>query len=110
MLPEKWENLIDDIKDKFEVENQDREHLNEQGGIDIESIIFKGPLGRMRLELITKPVVLDKKTSYSRRIGSKTSVEYVYSEDEKTHRLIAYKWDEAQEDWVEINTESFGRI
>lgn len=107
MLPEKWENLVDDIKDKFEVEKQDKEHLDEQGGTDIESIIFKSPLGRVKLEFITKPVVLDKKTFYSQRIGSKTNVEYVYSEDEKSHKLMAYKWDENQSDWTEIDGESF---
>jgi len=107
MKPEKWENLIGDIKDKFEVEEHDKKHLDEQGGTDIESIIFKGPLGRMKLEFITKPVVLDKKTSYSQRIGSQVDIQYIYSEDEKTNRLVAYKWDEAQNEWVEINADNF---
>ena len=107
MRPEKWENLIGDIKDKFEVEEHDKEHLDEQGGTDIEYIIFKGPLGRMKLEFITKPVILDKKTSYSRRIGSQVDIEYIYSEDEKTHRLTAYKWDTAQNEWIEIIADSF---
>jgi len=107
MLPEKWENLINDIKDKFEVEEQKKEHLNEQGGTDIEFIIFKSPLGRMKLEYITKPVVLDKKTNYSQRIGSQSNVEYVYSQDEKTHRLVAYKWNEIQDDWLEVKADSF---
>lgn len=107
MQPEKWENLIDDIKKKFEVEKQGKEHLDEQGGTDIEFIIFKGPLGRMKLEFITKPLVLDKKTVYSRRIGSGTNVEYVYSQDEKTHRLAAYKWNESQDDWLKIEAGGF---
>jgi len=96
MRPEKWEKLVDDINTKFEVEDQGKEHIDEHGGTDIEFIIFKSPLGRVKLEFITKPLVLDKKMTYSRRIGSKTDVEYIYSEDEKTHRLIAYKWDESQ--------------
>ncbi|MBL7053143.1 MAG: hypothetical protein ISS02_00560 [Candidatus Portnoybacteria bacterium] len=107
MKPEKWENLIGDIKDKFEIEEHDKKHLDEQGGTDIEFIIFKSPLGRMKLEFITKPVVLDKKTNYSQRIGSQVDVEYIYSEDEKTNRLVAYKWDEAQNEWVEINADNF---
>ena len=107
MLPEKWQNLVEDIKDKFKVEKQGSEHLDKQGGTDIEFIIFKGPLGRMKLEFITKPVVLDKKTIYSQRIGSQTNVEYVYSKDEKTHRLVAYKWDENQGDWLEIEAENY---
>lgn len=107
MKPEKWENLIGDIKDKFEIEEHDKKHLDEQGGTDIEFIIFKSPLGRMKLEFITKPVVLDKKTNYSQRIGSQVDVEYIYSEDEKTNRLVAYKWDEIQNEWVEINADNF---
>jgi len=107
MTPEKWENLIDNIKDKFKVEEHKNEHLDERGGTDIEFIIFKGPLGRMKLEFTTKPLVLDKKTTYSRRIGSQTAIEYIYSEDEKTHKLMAYKWDDFQNDWVEIDPNSF---
>jgi hypothetical protein len=50
-----------------------------------------------------KPVVLDKKVSGSRRIGSHHEVEYVYSDSEFTHTLRAYKWDEGQGDWLEID-------
>ena len=107
MNQERWENLIDDIKDKFEVEEHDSKHLDEMGGTDIEFIVFKSPLGKVKLEYIVKPVVLDKKTNYSQRIGSETSVEYVYSENEKTSRLVAYKWDETENDWVEISADSF---
>jgi len=107
MNQERWENLVNDIKDKFEVEDHKNEHLDEMGGTDIEFIIFKGPLGRVKLAYVTKPVVLDKKMNYSQRIGSETSVEYVYSEDERTARLIAYKWDENREDWIEIDADNF---
>ena len=59
------------------------------------------------MEFISKPVVLDKKTTYSRRIGSETKVDYVYSDEEKSHTLIAYKWDEDLGDWTEIEAENF---
>lgn len=105
MLPEKWENLVDNIKDKFEVEEHDSKHLDERGGVDIDFIIFKSPIGRVKLEFISKPVVLDKKTIYSRRIGSRSAEEYVYSKDEKTHRIEAFKWD--GNEWVKINADNF---
>lgn len=105
MLPEKWENLVGNIKDKFEVEKHETKHLDECGGTDIDSIIFQSPIGRTKLEFITKPVVLDKKTTYSRRIGSGSAEEYVYSEDEKTNRMKAFKWD--GEEWVEISADNF---
>jgi hypothetical protein len=107
MSPEKWQNILGNIKDNFSYENESIEHLEEEGGIDIHSIEFQGPLGKMRLEYITKPVVLDKRTIYSRRIGSETKVDYVYSKDEKTNKLMAYRWDESQNNWVEIDAEKF---
>ena len=102
MTPEKWKDIVGNIKDNLTIEEEGSEHLDEEGGVDIEYIVFQGPIGRMRLEFVSKPVVLDKKTIYSRRIGSETKVEYVYSEDEKAYKLTAYKWDDGQEEWVEI--------
>lgn len=107
MLEEKWQAVVGNIKDNFEVEDSGSEHIDEEGGIDVEYIVFQGPLGRMRLEFVSKPMVLDKKTNYSKRIGSETQVTYVYSEDEKSTKMIAYKWDESGENWVEIEAGNF---
>ncbi len=107
MSPEKWENILGNIKDSFEYENESEEHLEDEGGVDIHSIEFQGPLGRMRMEYILKPVILDKKTIYSNRIGSETKIDYVYSETEKSNLLMVYKWDESQDDWVEIDSKNF---
>lgn len=107
MTKEKWREIIGNIKDNFKVEDEGKEHYEEGGGIDVEYIIFNGPLGRMKLEFISKPVVLDKKTKYSRRIGSETAVEYVYSPDEKSRRLKASKWDEGSDVWVEMEAKKF---
>lgn len=107
MTKERWEDVVGNIKDSFEVEDEGKQHDDERGGSDIEFIIFSGPLGRMKLEFVTRPVVLDKKTDYSKRIGSETKVSYIYSATEKNCRLTAYKWDEEREDWVEIEAEMF---
>lgn len=107
MTPEKWQNIRGNIKDFFAVEDEGSLHLPDDGGIDIEYIVFKGPLGRMRLEFVSQPVVLDKKTTYSRRIGSETKVEYVYSADERSTVLHAYKWSDGDDDWVEIEAANF---
>lgn len=102
MIPEKWTSVVGNIKDNFKVKDEGALHIDEEGGVDIEFIEFEGPLGLMRLEFIVKPVILDKKTIYSNRIGSETKIDYVYSNDEKSHKLIVYKWDDANEDWVEM--------
>lgn len=107
MLPERWQTLVGDLKDKFEIEEQGNEHLDEEGGVDIEYLIFKGPLGLMRLEFVTKPVVLDKKTKYSNRFGAETKIDYIYSPDEKTHKLDIYKFDEATEEWILVDDKNF---
>ena len=107
MTKEKWEKIKGQIEDNFEIEEHGDRREDKMGGIDIEFFIFKGPLGKMKLEHISKPVVLDKKTTYSNRIGSNTKVDYVYSDTEKSYKMKAYKWDEEQDDWVEMDARAF---
>ena len=45
MTPEKWKDITGNIKDNFQVENIGQEHLDDEGGVDIEFIEFQGPLG-----------------------------------------------------------------
>lgn len=107
MIPEKWESIVGHIKDNFSVLEHEKFSSADDGGTEIEHIIFDGPLGRMKLEFIIRPIVLDKKTVFSRRVGSETKVEYVYSPDEKSYRLVPYKWDEDADDWREIDLKNF---
>ncbi|MFA5317899.1 MAG: hypothetical protein WC323_00265 [Patescibacteria group bacterium] len=105
MQIEKWENIKGMIKDQFEVEDEGKEELEDAPNSTMEFIIFNGPLGKIKLEYIVKPVVLDKKTIGSRRIGSETTVEYIYSDDEFSNTFKAYKWDDDRDDWVEMERE-----
>lgn len=107
MQPEKWQEIVGKIKDNFAVEDTGREQQPDQGGTDIEYIVFNGPLGRLKLKFISRPVILDKKTKYSKRIGATTVIDYIYSPDEKSHKLKVYKWDEALDDWQEIEAKNF---
>jgi len=108
MTKEKWEGIKGQVKDSFEVTDERKEPISEDRPGEIEIMEFNGPLGKMKLEFITHPVVLDKKGIGSKRIGSHTTVEYIYSKDEFVHTFKAYKWDEAQNGWVEMEAgESF---
>jgi len=107
MAPEKWQSILGNIKDKFNVLNEGEEHLEDEGGVDISYIEFESPLGLVRLEFIEKPVILDKKTTYSKRIGSETKIDYIYSETEKSSKMMAYKWSEDNEEWEEIDQNIF---
>jgi len=106
MNDERWQTIIGLIKDKFEVIDERTEDLPEEAGLGTKEIIeFVGPLGKMKLERTTQPLVTGKKTLGSRRIGSDTTVTYQYSDTEKTHKFKAYKYDEVNDIWVEIEKE-----
>jgi len=107
MTKEKWETILGNIKDNFEVEDEGAEHVDDEGGVDIEFVIFEGPLGKMRLEFVSRPAVVDKKTTYSKRIGSETKVDYIYSPTERAETMTAYKWDDSSEEWVEMEAGMF---
>jgi len=104
MSPDKWEEIKEMAKMNFEVLEVAR---NEKDGVITEELIFNGPLGKMKLEFVSKPLVLSKKVHYSKRMGDTAKVDYITSDTEKTNTLFAYKWDMAGENWVEINAASF---
>ena len=106
MLQEKWENIKGMVKDSFTFEDEGKYDLEDVPNGQVEFIIFEGPLGKIKLEYITKPVILDKRTIGSRRIGSETTVEYIYSDDEFSNTFKAYKWED--ESWVEMEKEKAG--
>lgn len=106
MRPEKWEAIKSAVADLDHESSLVHEHLDETtnppGPGEREVLIFKGPLGKMKLEYLSRPVLLDKKTIGSKRIGSAPHVEYIYSTNEFTHKLSACKFDETRADWIEI--------
>ncbi len=104
MSPDKWEEIKDMAKKNFEVLEINR---NEDEGTTAEELIFIGPLGKMKLEFVSKPLVLSKKVTYSKRMGDTAKVDYVTSATEKTNTLFAYKWEPASDTWVEIDAASF---
>ena len=107
MHPDKWPEIKEKIKSSFEVFDEHFEK-DEERQEEVEVIEFNGPFGKMRMEWITRPKVLGKKTSYSQRIGGDIGVDYIYSEDEVTHTFKILKWDLVQNDWEEINADSLG--
>ncbi len=101
MNDEKWEELVTQIETKLKVMDK-KVTTADEGRTRIESIVFLSPEGKMRLERTSKPLVVDKKVHYSKRIGSSPSVEYVYSPTEKVHRVQLFKWSEANREWEEL--------
>jgi hypothetical protein len=105
MSPDKWEEIKDMTKRNFEVLDLTRK---EDDGVITEELIFNGPLGKMKLEFVSRPLVLSKNVHYSKRMGDTAKVDYVTSDTEKTNTLFAYKWDVSSDTWTEMNAASFG--
>jgi len=104
MHDDRYNDLKKKIKADFSVIDEKYEK-DEERHQEIETIEFNGPLGLMKTEWITRPKVLDKKTTYSNRVGGDVSVEYIYSEDEVTHTFKIYKKEGSI--WQEISADSF---
>ena len=102
MTEDRWEQIIGHIKDNFDLIDHRTEDIAEDSGGTIEIVEFNGPLGKMKLERTTQPLVIDKRTIGSRRIGSDTTVEYVYSDTEKVHKFTVYRWEDSTDSWTKM--------
>lgn len=112
MTEERWSEIKDLIKEKFEVVSSTTEPLELRTGLtekqkigDKEIIIFQGPMGKTKLEYIVKPVVLEKKEHYTKRMGTAAKTEYILSDTEFVRRLEAFVWQE--NDWEKIDASLF---
>ncbi len=103
MTEERWQEIIAHVKDNFDLLDHRTKDLSaDLGPGQVETLEFQGPLGRMKLEWTTQPLIIDKKTIGSRRIGSDVTVEYKYSDTEKVHKFKAFRFDQGDEVWVEL--------
>jgi len=101
MTKEKWEQTKELIKKKFEVISEAKVKEKEK---EIETIEFQGPLGKMKLEWVIKPKVLDIRTSHTaKRAGATGRIEQVLSKTEKVSYMKVYIFKE--EAWIEISPE-----
>lgn len=100
MYDDKWFDVLDKIKEDFELIEQKTETIENIPNSKVETVIFVSPAGKMKLVRTTRPRVLDKKTVYSNRAGSSMNVNYIYAENEFTYQLEVYKWDEISDDWI----------
>ncbi|MCR4280480.1 MAG: hypothetical protein NUV82_03590 [Candidatus Komeilibacteria bacterium] len=101
---DKWKDIKLKVKEKFGVTS---EEIREDEGRreTVEEMIFDGPMGKMKLEFVSRPRVIDRKTSYSNRIGSDVQVDYVYDDSEITHRLDIYRWQ--GDEWLRLKVDNF---
>lgn len=91
MNDERWYDLTEQIRERFKV-TLDTERPLDPGPGKIEEMEFEGPTGRLRLERVTRPVVIERRARFSKRTGGQTTEEFVYSKDEFSHRVTFYRW------------------
>ncbi|MBI4049987.1 MAG: hypothetical protein HY398_00900 [Candidatus Doudnabacteria bacterium] len=114
MTQEKWDEIKANIAKSFVVEEQGTEDLIVETGEgevkqgEAEFVVFKSPLGRTKLQFQKKPRLKEKQYHYSHRAGDSARVEYKFSEDELVYTLKAYKWDEVEDEWKEMESSMFG--
>lgn len=101
MNDEKWYYLLEEIDRKFGIEERTTEEVPEKR-LKVEKAIFTGAGGRMKLERSTRALVLERQVKFSRRIGGESQEKFLYSDTEKTHKVLLFKWDEASGIWREI--------
>lgn len=116
MTQERWEQIKEMVKRKYSGASEGSEDLIVETGDgqvkagEAEFVVFENPAlgGRMKLELQKKPRLEGKKYHYSHQQGSSARVEYKFSENETVLTMKAYKWDDDNDEWKEIEAAAFG--
>jgi len=108
VLQAKWESLLDQIERLFGFVEHTTEHFEERR-LTVETAVFDGAGGRMKLERSVRPVILDKKSHFSKRVGSAATVEYVYSDTETVDTVKLYRWNRLAGAWEEVNFSELAR-
>jgi len=105
-----WEDLIYQIEEKFGIKDRRDEDFifaETSAGEKIigkkEVIEFNGPKGKMKLEKISRPKIIDKKVLHTKRIGGRVAVDYVYSNEEMVEQIKIYQWNFEISGWEEIS-------
>lgn len=106
MKPERWQEIKEMVKEQFDVVYEGEEDLDPLPG-SAEVIEFDGPQGSMRLEFVSKPKQVGRKVHTSTRIGGDSNEEILFSEDELVHHLVVLRFDEDEDDWVEVKNDLF---
>ena len=110
---DRFEQIKENIKRKFKVEEEGTEDLMSETADGLvkqgtaEFLVVQTPLGRIKLTFEKRPVVVDKKFIYSHRAGQAARTEYEFSDSEFSYKLRAYKWDDIEEAWDEIDAANF---
>lgn len=114
MNDQQWDKLIEDLQKRFgDLEVVTEEIIGEHSGeMQVEGsreiLEFETPMGLFRVVRESKPMVLGSKFHYSHRQGDAARTEYILSDSELSHKLIAYRMDPDGE-WQKIDADVFAQ-
>jgi hypothetical protein len=112
MTKDNWDQLKENLKGKFTVleeGNEDLQAATAEGFVkqgDIEFLVVKTPMGKVKTVCEIRPMVLEKKFHYTHQQGQSARMEYKLSDTEKTYKIKIFKWDDNEDDWMEIKSDS----
>lgn len=105
-----WDRITDAIETKFGIDKHgrierkisDAMHLTEQ----VAFIEFQRGGQSYRLERVTGPAIIDRRTVGARRAGAEVRFENVYDPEEIGHKTLVYKHEAGE--WAPISMEELG--
>lgn len=102
-----WEELVDLIDQKYDIDTsyQREEPLPDNKDLSrmVETIEFERDNQKFKIERVTSPAIIDKKTYYH-KVGGAARVENVYDPEATTKRVAFYK-KTTDDYWNEITPE-----
>jgi hypothetical protein len=105
-----WDRIVDAVETKYGITDHGRSTRPLEDKTDLTEhvafIVFERGGERYKLERVTGPAIIDRKTMGSRRIGSDVRFENVYDPEETSTKTNMYR-DEAGEGTV-ISPEELG--
>lgn len=108
MSDKSWEDLVDRIDQAYTIDNSEKltESIEEHPNLkrNIERIEFEKDNKKFRIERVTSPTIIDKKTHYSHR-GVANRIEYQYDPNETSSKVVFYM-QLADGHWNEITPEA----
>jgi len=103
MNDEKWLDVVEKIKDKFEIIEREKIDL-EDGGVE-ESIVFESPLGKMKIVRTVRPRAIDQGRQVGRHGTTALEHEGDVSLDRMMYQMEIFKWDNYADDWTKASLE-----
>ena len=89
-----WGELVDLIDEQYNIDNSNRreESLEDDKKLKqtVESIEFEKDNIKYKIERVTGPRIIDRKTFYSGH-GSANRIQYVYDPEETSSKVVFYK-------------------